>query len=117
MVASASRVSNSQRQCASHSASRSWSAILSLSRRWFQVLQPWCDFLGQQTQRIVPGLGVLDIVEAEHQQAAEAAGIVVYTLELLGHRRGRADDPIVLRAIGRRHVGIRDVRIMLEEFE
>src|SRR5882724_7088216 len=64
-----------------------------------EMLQSRHHFLLQQPQRIVPGLGLVLVVEAEHQQRAETADLAVDGLDLLGYRRRRADDPVVAGAV------------------
>ena len=48
---------------------------------------------------------------------AEAADLVVDALDLLGHGGGRADEPVVLGAIGRRHVRVGHLRAVLQIVE
>src|SRR3981081_2629329 len=64
-----------------------------------EMLQPRHHFLLQQPQRIVPGLGLGLVVEAEHPKRAEPADLTVDGLDLLGYRRRRADDPVVAGAV------------------
>src|SRR6266550_6569092 len=93
-------------------------AMYSRSRRLdefrVEMLQPRHHFLLQQPQRIVPGLGLVLVVEAEHQQRAETADLAVDGLDLLGYRRRRADDPVVAGAVFDRHVAVRYVGRVLE---
>src|SRR5207248_8356318 len=42
-----------------------------------EMLQPRHHFLLQQAQRIVPRLGLVLVVETEHQERAEAADLVI----------------------------------------
>src|SRR6266700_8364335 len=79
-----------------------------------EMLQPRHHFLLQQPQRIVPGLGLVLVVEAEHQQRAETADLAVDGLDLLGYRRRRADDPVVAGAVFDRHVAVRYVGRVVE---
>src|SRR5882757_6130798 len=93
-------------------------AMQSRSRRLdefrVEMLQPRHHFLLQQPQRIVPGLGLVLVVETEHQQRAETADLAVDGLDLLGYRRRRADDPVVTGAVVYRHVAVRHVGRVLE---
>src|SRR5205085_1997261 len=79
-----------------------------------EVLQPWHHLLLQQSQGIVPGVGPVLVVEAEHQQRAEATDLAIDGLDLLGHRRGRANNPVVTGTILYGDVAIRHVWRMLE---
>ena len=63
------------------------------------MFQPRHYLLLQQPQRIVPGFGLVFVVEAEHQERAEAADLAVDLFDSVGDGRGRADDPVALRAI------------------
>src|ERR1700730_8987552 len=60
------------------------------SRRALQIrvemFQPRHHFLLQQRQRMVPGFGLVLVVEAEHQKRAETADLAIDGLDLLGHR-------------------------------
>ena len=64
-----------------------------------EMLQPRHHFLLQEPQRILPGFRLVLVVEAEHQERAEAADLVIDLLDLLGDGRRRTDDPVVARAI------------------
>src|SRR5882672_8716873 len=79
-----------------------------------EMLQPRHHFLLQQLQRIVPGLRLVLVVEAEHQQRAETTDLAVDGFDLLGDRRRRADDPVVTGAVIDRDVAVRHVGRMLE---
>src|SRR3954471_20158023 len=79
-----------------------------------EMLQPRHHFLLQQAQRMVPRLRLVLVVEAEHQERAEAADLVVDFFDLLGDGRGRADDPVVAGAIVDGDVGVGDVGCGLE---
>lgn len=59
------------------------------------------DILCQQLQGMSPFLRVLDVVEAEDEEMAEAADLVVDARELFGHGCRRADDPVVPGSIPR----------------
>ncbi len=72
-----------------------------------EVLHLRHHLLRQQLERVAPGLRALDVVEAEHQELAEAADLVVDLLDLLDDGLRRADDPVVPGAVFRRHVGVR----------
>ena len=71
----------------------------------------------QQMQRALPGLRLVLVVEAEHQQRAEAADLVPDLLDLLGDRVGRADDPVVLGAIVDRDVAVGHLGLVLQILE
>src|ERR1700720_3199007 len=66
------------------------------------------DLLRQELHRMMPGPGVVAVVEAEQQETAESADFVVHPLDLLDDGRGRADQPIVRRAVFRRDVAVGD---------
>src|SRR5689334_12323967 len=53
----------------------------------------------QQFQRMPPCLRLVLVVEAEHQQRAEAADLAPDRLDLIGDGRRRADDPVARGAI------------------
>src|SRR5512132_868266 len=82
-----------------------------------QVLHLRHYLIHQQAQRAPPRRRVFHIVEAEDQQLAEAADVLVDRLQLLRHRRRRADQPVVLRAIVRGDVGIGHLRLVLQVLE
>ena len=64
---------------------------------------------------MAPRLGIVDVVEAEQQQRAEAADLVVDLVQAPGHRGRRAHQPVVLGAVFRRDVGVRHIGAVLEE--
>src|SRR5205823_12772360 len=64
-----------------------------------QVLELGHDLAGEQLHRVAPRLGILRIVEAEQQERAEAAHLVVDGLQPLGDRRRRPDHPVVTSAV------------------
>src|SRR4051794_38774349 len=49
-----------------------------------EMFQPRHHFLAQQPQRVLPRLGLVLVVEAEHQQRAESADLVIDPFDLLG---------------------------------
>src|ERR1700737_2870292 len=55
----------------------------------------------------MPGFRLVLVVEAKHQERAETADLAIDGLDLFGHRRGRADDPVVTRAIFHGDVAVR----------
>ena len=65
-----------------------------------EMLQPRHHLVLQQLKRMVPGFRLVLVVEAEHQQRAEAADLGKDLLDLLGHRRGRADHPVAAGTSG-----------------
>src|SRR5215470_13816930 len=52
---------------------------------WREILEAWHDLARQELQRVAPRFRILRIVEAEEQQRAEAAHLVVDRLQPLGH--------------------------------
>lgn len=56
---------------------------------------------------MAPGLRVFAVVEAEQQELAKAADLVVHPFDLFDDRGGRADQPIVLCPRLRRGCGVR----------
>src|SRR5215471_21468911 len=60
------------------------------------------DLLREEPHRLLPRSRVAAVIEAEEQQRAEAADLVMHSLDLLDHRRRRADQPIVPGAVFRR---------------
>ena len=72
------------------------------------------DLVGHEGHRVVPGLAVPHVVEAEQQQVAEAADVGVDLLDLCRHGVRRADEPIVRGAILHRDRVIRRGRVCLE---
>ena len=62
---------------------------------------------------MAPRFRLFAVVEAEHQQRAEAADLVIDVVQLGGHRIGRAHQPVVPRAVVRRHVAVRHTRVVL----
>src|SRR5580692_4246585 len=61
-----------------------------LAERGVEMLQPRQHFLLQELQRVMPGLTLVLVVEAEHQQHAEAADLAPDLLDLFGDGGGRA---------------------------
>src|SRR5262249_6949083 len=51
-----------------------------------EMLQPRQHLVLEQRERVMPGLRLVLVVEAEHQEHAEAADLVPDLLDLLGHR-------------------------------
>ncbi len=65
-----------------------FSFVIGLLRSDGQVLQSRRDLGGQQLQRAPPGLGLVEVVEAQDQQGPEAADLVVQLLDLAGDGLG-----------------------------
>src|SRR5713226_5910930 len=80
-----------------------------------EILEARHDLTGQELHRVAPRLRVLRVVEAEQQQGAEAADLLVDLVESLGHRGRRAHQPVVASAVFWRHVGVGHVRLVLQE--
>src|SRR5882757_239745 len=54
-----------------------------------EMRQPRHHFLLQQPQRVVPGLRLVLVVEAEHQQRAKAADLAIDLFDFFGDGRRR----------------------------
>src|SRR5690242_5703863 len=72
-----------------HSPAKTRIRLRRLRRPGIEMLEARQHLLLQQPQRIVPGLRLVLVVEAEHQQRAETTDLVVDLLDLLGDGGGR----------------------------
>src|ERR1700756_645579 len=59
-----------------------------------QMFQTRQHLVLEQRKRMMPGLRPVLVVKTKHEQHAKAADLVPDLLDLLGHGRGRADDPV-----------------------
>ena len=82
-----------------------------------QVLHPRQNLFGQQFQRMAPGLRMFDIVEAEHQEMAEAADLVMDARDLFTDGRRRTNDPVVPRAVLGGDVAVGNILIVLQKLQ
>src|ERR1700730_2312988 len=78
------------------------------------MLQPWHDLVLNTLERVLPGGGLVLVVEAEDEQYAETADFTVDGLDLLGYGRRRADDPIASCAVVDSHIAVRNFRRVLQ---
>src|SRR5258708_19676773 len=63
-----------------------------------EMFQPRHHFLLQQRQRMMPGFGLVLVVEAEHQKHPEPADLAIDGLDLLAHGCGPPENPVVAGA-------------------
>ena len=75
------------------------------------------DLSCEQLHRVPPRFGVLAVIEAEQEQAAEPADLVIHALDLLDDGRGGADQPIVGRAVFRGDIAVGDRLVVLQELD
>src|SRR5262245_43573018 len=63
-----------------------------------QILEPGHHLVRQKLHRVAPRLGIVRVIEAEQQQRAEAADLLVDRVQPIGDRVWRAHEPVVAGA-------------------
>src|SRR6516164_11174079 len=84
---------------------------------WHEMRDSGHYLFGQEPHRLVPGLGVFAVVEAEQKNRPEPADLRVHPFDLLDHSRGGPDQPILPGAILRGDIAVGDVGVVLEELD
>ncbi len=73
--------------------------------------------MGEQAHRFMPSLRVSAVIEAEKENRAKAADLVVHPFDLLDDRRWRADQPIVPGAVFRGDIAVGHLGIVLQKLD